>query len=339
MAEAIELSRLGFPAPNPRVGAVVVRDGVVVGRGHHEAVGTAHGEAAAIADAGDSAHGAELFVTLEPCDHHGRTPPCTDAILSAGIRRVVFANHDPNPAASGGAVRLRAAGVEVVEGVLAAEAAEVNRIFEGRWRMGRPYVVAKAAITLDGLIADTEGNSKWITGEAARKRAHELRAELGCVVVGAETALHDNPSLTCRDVDGRVHLRAVLDPRRRLPDDLGMFITDDVQTLRFVGENAQESDVAVDLNAKGKLRLDEVLAVIADRGMIGVLVEGGGRTIGEFFQQGMVDEVELHIAPKALGGGTTWIDAPRSLIDAWQFNKMTFEALGDGVVMRARVGS
>lgn len=336
MAEAIELSRLGFPAPNPRVGAVVVKDGEVVGRGHHEMAGMRHGEVVALEQAGEGAHGAELYVTLEPCDHHGRTPPCTKAILAAGIRRVLFANRDLNPEASGGEERLLAAGVEV-DHVPSAEAAEVNRVFEGRWRLGRPYVVAKAAITLDGLIADEAGESKWISGDDARVRAHELRAELGCVLVGAETALRDNPSLTCLDAAGRVHLRAVLDPHRRLPDDLDLFVTDDALTQRFVGENAAEADVLVPFLDTGALDLRAVLNEIAGRGMIGVLVEGGGRTIGEFFRQGLVDEVELHVAPKALGGGTGWLRAPVGLSEAWRFEGMRCEPLVDGLVIRAKV--
>jgi diaminohydroxyphosphoribosylaminopyrimidine deaminase/5-amino-6-(5-phosphoribosylamino)uracil reductase len=363
MAEAIALSRLGFPAPNPRVGAVVVNGGEIVGRGFHEMAGMPHAEVVALHEAGERARGGELFVTLEPCDHHGRTPPCTEAILEAGIRRVVFANRDLNPAASGGEERLRAAGV-AVEHAPSTEAAEINRVFEGRWRLGRPYVVAKAAITLDGFIADEAGESKWITGDEARVRAHELRAELGCVLVGAETALRDNPSLTCRDAAGRVHLRAVLDPHRRLPDHLGMFVTDDVLTLRFVGENAGEADVKVPflpppnlprqrggsmaqvrLPGEGPeqgegpevLDLRAVLAEIGGRGMIGVLVEGGGATIGEFFRQGLVDEVELHVAPKALGAGTGWLRAPVGLAEAWRFEGMRCEALGDGLVIRAKV--
>jgi len=336
MADAIELSKLGFPAPNPRVGAVVVRDGVIVGRGHHEMAGMPHGEVIALGDARERAAGADLYVTLEPCDHHGKTPPCSEAILAAGIRRVVFASRDGNPQAAGGAERLRSAGIEVIEGVLASEAVAVNRVFEGRWRLARPYVIVKAAMTLDGMIADADGESKWITGPEARRRAHELRAEMGCVLVGAETALRDNPSLTCREVDGRVDLRVVLDPHRRLPDDLGVFVTDDAMTLRAVGENAQESDLVVPIQ-NGSLDLSAVLAAVADRGLIGVLVEGGASTIGEFFRQSLVDEIELHVAPKALGGGTSWLSAPRGLANAWRFDGMTFEPLGDGIVIRAKV--
>ncbi|MEO7454012.1 MAG: bifunctional diaminohydroxyphosphoribosylaminopyrimidine deaminase/5-amino-6-(5-phosphoribosylamino)uracil reductase RibD [Fimbriimonadales bacterium] len=336
MAEAIGLSRLGFPAPNPRVGAVVVADGEIVGRGFHEMAGMPHAEVVALGEAGERARGGELFVTLEPCDHHGRTPPCTDAILAAGVRRVVFANRDMNPEASGGEERLRAAGV-AVDHAPSAEAADVNRVFEGRWRLGRPYVVAKAAVTLDGFIADEAGESKWISGEGARVRAHELRAEMGCVLVGAETSLRDNPSLMCRDAAGRVHLRAVLDPRRRLPDDLGLFVTDDALTLRFVGESAGEADVLVPILESGALDLRAVLDEIAGRGMIGVLVEGGGTTIGEFFRQGFVDEVELHVSPKALGGGTGWLRAPVGLAEAWRFSEMRCESLGDGLVIRAKV--
>ena len=336
MAQAIGLSKLGFPAPNPRVGAIVVKNGEVVGKGFHERAGMPHAEVIALQEAGQAAAGADLFVTLEPCDHHGRTPPCSEAIVAARIKRVVFANPDPNPAASGGSDRLRNNGIQVHQGMLAREAAEVNRIFEGRWRMGRPYVMAKAAVTLDGRIADESGTSKWISDEAARKRAHELRAELGCVLIGAGTALRDNPSLTCRDAEGMVHLRVVLDPRRRLPDDLTVFSTDDVRTMRIVAQDAVESDTLIMVKSNS-LDLRAVLDEIAKQGMIGVLVEGGGKTIGEFFSQGLVDEIELHVAPKAFGGGTSWLEFPRPLEQAWQFTDVQTAPLGDGFMVRAKV--
>jgi diaminohydroxyphosphoribosylaminopyrimidine deaminase/5-amino-6-(5-phosphoribosylamino)uracil reductase len=220
--------------------------------------------------------------------------------------------------------------------MLAREAAEVNRIFEGRWRMARPYVMAKAAVTLDGRIADESGSSKWISGKTARKRAHELRAELGCVLIGAGTALRDNPSLTCRDAEGMVHLRVVLDPRRRLPDDLTIFATDDVRTMRVVAQDPVDSDTLVQMESNS-LDLRAVLDEIAKQGMIGVLVEGGGKTIGEFFSQGLVDEIELHVAPKAFGGGTSWLEFPRSLEQAWQFTDVQTAPLGDGFMVRAKV--
>jgi diaminohydroxyphosphoribosylaminopyrimidine deaminase/5-amino-6-(5-phosphoribosylamino)uracil reductase len=336
MAEAVELSRLGFPAPNPRVGAVVVKNGAIIGKGYHAVAGLPHAEINALVEASGNAIGADLFVTLEPCDHHGKTPPCTEAIIAAGIRRVVFANPDPNPAASGGSARLEGNGITVEHGLLAKEAAEVNRVFEGRWRLGRPYVLVKAAATLDGRIADKAGVSKWISDEIARKRAHELRAELGCVLIGAETALRDNPSLTCRDVDGVVHLRVVLDPHRRLPDDLIVFTTDDARTVRVVAENPAEADVVAPMTGSS-LELAFVLDEIAKHGMIGVLVEGGGHTIGEFFNQGLVDEVELHVAPRALGGGISWLESPRSLQDAWQLTELAASPLGNGIVLRAKV--
>lgn len=279
-----------------------------------------------------------MYVTLEPCDHYGRTPPCTEAILTAGITRVVYANQDPNPQASGGGERLSGLGVRVDGGVLAKEAAAVNRVFDGRWRLGRPYVVVKAGITLDGKIADSAGNSRWITDDIARKRSHELRAELGCVLVGTETALRDNPSLTCREADGRVDLRVILDPHRRLPDDLAVFVTDDAMTLRVTAERVSESDHVVPMRS-GALDLRAVLEAVADRGLIGVLVEGGGKTIGEFFRQGLVDEVELHVAPKALGGGVSWIEAPTTLEEAWRFSDVSVEPLGSGFAIRAKVSA
>lgn len=339
MALAIDLSRQGFPAPNPRVGAVVAKDGAVLGTGFHARAGGAHAEAAALEEAGEAARGADLFVTLEPCDHHGRTPPCTEAILAADVRRVVFANADPNPAASGGADRLRGAGVAVEGGLLSAEAEDVNRVFAHRWRTGLPYVVVKAGVTLDGRIADVEGASKWITDEAARRMAHELRVDLGCVLVGATTAERDDPSLAARDVDGQIGLRAVLDPDRRLPDGLGMFVTDDVPTMRVVAEDrAQEGDFGARRLDSGALDLRAVLSEIAERGCVGVLVEGGGKTIGEFVRQGLVQEVVLFMAPKLFGAGVSWLDGPgRLLAEAVGLVGLTAEPAGDGLCLRARV--
>jgi diaminohydroxyphosphoribosylaminopyrimidine deaminase/5-amino-6-(5-phosphoribosylamino)uracil reductase len=336
MSRAIELSRRGYPAPNPRVGAVVVCADKIVGEGFHEMAGMPHAEVVALSQAGARSKGGTLYVTLEPCAHHGKTPPCTDAIIAAGIARVVVANRDANPDAAGGGERLKKSGIEV-DIQPSPESSEVNRVFEGRWRLGRPYVVVKAAITMDGFIADAAGNSKWITDEAARKRAHELRAEMGCVLIGAETALRDNPSLTCREAPGRVQVRVVLDPERRLPNDLGSFTTGDADTVRVVAGNAQPSDLCARRLECGAIDLRHVLEHLGDRGVIGVLVEGGGKTIGEFFRQRLVDEIELHVAPKALGAGLSWLQSPVRLAEAWRFEGMHVTPLGDGFRVNARV--
>jgi diaminohydroxyphosphoribosylaminopyrimidine deaminase / 5-amino-6-(5-phosphoribosylamino)uracil reductase len=291
MRRAIALSKKGFPAPNPHVGCVIVKDNEVIGEGWHEYAGAPHAEIAALQDAGLWAKGADVYVTLEPCNHQGRTGPCSLALLEAGVRRVVYACDDPNPRAQGGASVLRSHGVEVESGLLEHEAAEANTQFLFAMRHERPFVVAKAAFSLDGRIALASGESKWITGELARREAHRLRAELGCVLVGRRTVEIDNPQLTAR-VAG-VHnqpLRVVLDPKKALTGREDVF-NDDAESLWINGD----------------IELQELLRSLYARGITGVLVEGGGTTIAHFVREGLVDRYELFIAPKLLGEGPSWI--------------------------------
>jgi diaminohydroxyphosphoribosylaminopyrimidine deaminase/5-amino-6-(5-phosphoribosylamino)uracil reductase len=315
MREAIELSKRGYPAPNPRVGAVVVNNGEVVGRGWHNAAGGDHAEVVALREAGALARGANMYVTLEPCKHHGKTPPCVEAIRSAGIAQTYFAVRDPNPDAAGGGEALDAIG-----GIVREEAAQANRVFLRSFELGRPYVLVKCATTLDGCIATDSGESKWITGEAARKRGQALRAEMGCVLIGGRTALLDNPSLTVREF-GVVNqpLRVVLDARGDLPLTLQIF-----------------SDGLATVHVKGGTGIAEVLEDLWSRGVRGVLVEGGGKTIGRFFDAGLVDEVELHVAPKILGGGRRWCDGVGAdqLADAFQLRDVQLETLGEDIQIR-----
>lgn len=279
MLRAVELAKGGFPAPNPRVGCVIVRDGVVVGEGYHDHHGGPHAEVVALRSAGESARGGTAYVTLEPCAHHGRTPPCTEALLQAGISKVVYAVPDPNPKAAGGAEVLRARGV-IVEHLPTPEAEAVNRLFLHAQNTGRPYVVAKLAMTLDGYIARRDGTSKWITGEESRAEGHRLRAEMGAVLVGASTAEIDQPQLTAR-IPGVVNqpARYVLDPQGRVQD--------------FPGE---------------ALRGTDLLALLLDlrsRGHIGLLVEGGARTVAGFLEADLVDEIWLFQSPDFFGDGVT----------------------------------
>jgi diaminohydroxyphosphoribosylaminopyrimidine deaminase/5-amino-6-(5-phosphoribosylamino)uracil reductase len=339
MRRAIELSKLGFPAPNPRVGAVIVLDGQIVGEGHHEAAGGDHAEASAIKAAGGSTRGASLYVTLEPCSHTGKTPPCVDAILDAGIARVVYGVSDPNPIAAGGDHKLRAAGVDVQGGLLADEASAENHVFVESHRLGRPFIVVKAGTTLDGKIATESGESKWITGSASRARAHWLRAEMGCVLIGANTAIHDNPRLTARDVGASNQpLRVVLDPRGRVPADSELFVGKG-SAMRVTSEAADSGVDEFIAPTRGSLfALDAILQELARRGVRGVLVEGGGRTIGSFFEQGCVDEVELHIAPTALGSGKSWVQSEvAGLADAYRLEVLRTDRLGEDIMVRARV--
>ncbi len=341
MREAIELSKRGFPAPNPRVGCVVVLDGKVVGTGFHEAAGLDHAEVIALNEAGAHARAATLFVTLEPCSHHGKTPPCVDAIVAAGIRRVVYAVKDPNQDAAGGASRLQSQSVLVEEGMLKDEATNVNRVFLTRYERGRPFVLAKAATTLDGRIATRSGESKWITGDQARERAHELRAEMGCVLVGANTVINDDPALTVRDVDAKSQpVRVVLDPEGITPEHARVFTTDPERTV-WVTESEEERNVATirPQRIHEEISLQGLLTQLASRGVIGVLVEGGGQTLEPFFRQGLVDEIELHVAPKLLGAGRSWLDGRgvEALADAWRLKDMKVEPLGDDFKVTARI--
>lgn len=293
MREAIRLSRRGFPAPNPHVGCVLVRDGAVIGRGFHHHAGAPHGEVAALIDAKWDAAGATAYVTLEPCNHTGRTGPCSHALQKAGIRRVVVACPDPNPRAAGGAEYLRAHGIPVEVGLLEDEARAANEQFFFALRHRRPLVVAKAAMSLDGRIALPSGESKWITSPAARRQAHRLRAELGAVLVGRRTVELDDPSLTAR-IPGVVNqpVRVVLDPERRLP--CGTKVFDDAARTLHLGR--------VD-----GLEPGQVLERLYGEGITGVLIEGGAITLGHFVRAGLVDRLELFVAPKLLGDGPSWL--------------------------------
>lgn len=309
MRRAIELSRRGFPAPNPHVGCVIVRDGEFVGEGFHAAAGQDHAEVVALKAAGERAKGSDLYVTLEPCAHTGRTPPCAAAVARSGVRRVFIAVPDPNPKAAGGASLLRESGVQVEVGMLAEPAERANEQFLTSMRRQMPYVVLKAAMTLDGRIALPSGESHWITSEAARRAGRRLRAELGAVVVGAGTVLADNPRLTAR-VRGVVNppLRVILDPDCRTSESAAVF-SNDAPAVRYVGEGRakSENDVEVQRGPAG-FDLSRVLEDLWRRQVTGLLVEGGGRTIASFLKAGYCDRLELFIAGKVFGAGPSWVE-------------------------------
>ena len=280
----------GVPlGPNPRVGCVLLDpSGGTVAEGHHRGAGTAHAEADALHRAGRAARGATAVVTLEPCNHTGRTGPCSEALLAAGVRRVVFGQADPNPVAAGGAQRLVAGGIEVVGGVLAEDAEALNEAFTFAVAHGRPLVTWKVASTLDGRVAAADGTSRWITGQPARRQVHELRAQVDAVVIGTGTALADDPSLTVRDQDGtpvdRQPLRVVMG-RRPVPG--GAALRDGVAPLlQFPTESPAE-----------------VLAALAARDVQHVLLEGGPTLAASFVRAGLVDRVAWYVAPVLLGSG------------------------------------
>ncbi len=303
----------GSVEPNPMVGAVVVRDGAAVGIGHHARFGGPHAEVFALRQAGEAARGATLHVTLEPCCHHGKTPPCTDTVLAAGISRVVVAMSDPFPRVAGGGLAiLKAAGIQVEIGVEAEAARRLNAPYLKRLKTGFPYVIAKWAMTLDGKIATAGGDSVWISGERSRALVHELRGRMDAIVVGIGTALADDPQLTARPPGPRTPTRVVLDSAARLPLDGKLATTareipvwvavtrrapvERVEALRALGCEI------LDFPGEGPVPVELLLGELGRRGATNLLVEGGSQVLGAFFEAGQVDEVEVYLAPLIEGG-------------------------------------
>ncbi len=344
----------GLTSPNPMVGAVIVRDGAVVGEGYHAAAGRPHAEIEALAAAGARARGGTLYVTLEPCAHWGRTPPCAPAVVASGVRRVVAALADPNPLVAGrGFAILRGAGVEVTAGLLERDAAQQNRVFVTAIRHGRPHVTLKAAMTLDGRIADLHGESKWVTGEAARAHAHRLRSEVDAIVVGVGTVLRDDPLLTVR-LDRpwpREPFRVVLDARARTPVTARVIgAATPARTIVAVGSEAPDDAVhaltdagatVVRLRAdRGRVEPADVLADLYAREVRAVLIEGGGEVHAAFLDAGLVDRVAIFVAPRLLGGreATPLVGgAGRALKDAVRLGEFTVTRVGEDLLVEADV--
>lgn len=311
MARALRLAEAGRYSthPNPRVGCVIVRDGVVVGEGAHLKAGEPHAEVYALRAAGEQARGAEVFVTLEPCNHHGRTPPCVDALIAAGVGKVFAAMPDPNPLVAGqGLARLEAAGIATETGLLQAEAGALNRGFLLRMRQQRPFVTLKLAASLDGRTAMASGESQWITGAAARADVHRLRAESGAVLTSSATVLADNPALTVREfvAEGlRQPDRIVLDSQRRVPASAAVWAAG---ARRFwLGASDSSSTPAevvaltVESTANGSISLPKALAALAAQQVNAVLVECGPKLAGALLAERLVDELVLYLAPSLLG--------------------------------------
>jgi diaminohydroxyphosphoribosylaminopyrimidine deaminase / 5-amino-6-(5-phosphoribosylamino)uracil reductase len=316
MRHALALAKrgLGRVAPNPSVGCLVVSpEGAVLGRGWTQPGGRPHAEIVALEAAGRAARGATVYVTLEPCAHHGQTPPCADALIAAGVARVVGAIEDPDPRVSGkGFARLRGAGIDVATGLLADEAAEVAAGFLLRVREGRPLVTLKIAQSLDGKVATASGQSKWITGDEARRFGHLLRAQNDAILVGIETVLADDPALTCRipGLEDRSPLRVVLDTRGRLGKGSQIATTANrFRTLQFtanpkplLAKSAVEI-VSAATDKSGRIDTPAMLAELGRRGVTRLLVEGGPTIQAVFLDEGLADRIELFTAPVVLGAG------------------------------------
>lgn len=327
MARALQLAAKGLytTAPNPRVGCVIVRDGAVVGEGWHERAGQAHAEVLALEQAGGKARGASAYITLEPCAHSGRTAPCTEALIEAGIARVVCAMQDPNPLVDGGGIeRLGAAGVEVQTGLLAGEAEALNPGFCSRMRRGRPYVRVKMAASLDGRTALNSGESQWITGESARLDVQRWRARSSAIMTGIGTVLADDPSLSLRleglalsgDLEPghsdaiRQPLRIVLDSRFRMPLNARLLeLPGDVLIVTAMDDPAKREALAgehvevitLPCDARGCPALGDLMQVLAKAEINEVLVEGGHNLAGALLNEQLVDEIVLYLAPALLG--------------------------------------
>ena len=307
---ALELAERGrgHVEPNPLVGAVVVRDGQSVGEGWHQRYGQAHAEVNAFAAAGEAARGATLYVTLEPCCHHGKTPPCTDAVLRAGVRRVVAAMADPFPQVAGkGTELLRQAGVEVAVGVLENEARRLNAPYLKLLAQKRPWVHAKWAMTLDGKIATASGDSKWISNQASRHRVHELRGRMDAIIVGGGTVRADDPLLTARPPGQRLATRVVLEGRVEIPPGCQLIRTAREAPVLIVRSRKRQVELpgveVIELpSVNDQVSVPALLDELGRRRMTNVLVEGGSAVLGSFLSAGEIDEVHVFIAPKLAGG-------------------------------------
>lgn len=315
MALSLAEKGIGFTSPNPTVGAVVVKDGEVIGKGWHAAAGKAHAEVVAIDDAGEGARGADVYVTLEPCNHTGRTPPCTKKICDSGIRRVVVAMRDPNPDVAGGGIEyLRGKGILVEEGVCQAAAEKHLEWFVKYVHTKTPFVTLKCAMTLDGRIATHTGDSRWVSGEASRAFVHELRHASDAILVGAGTVRADNPSLTAR-IEGRQAkdpVRVILDPQLTMDPDARMLNQDSAaETLIVCDRSAnaekrkQLAEKAVIIEAKtedGRIVVAQLLKILGKKGITSLLIEGGARVAGSVLAERVVDKVCFFYAPRILGG-------------------------------------
>jgi diaminohydroxyphosphoribosylaminopyrimidine deaminase/5-amino-6-(5-phosphoribosylamino)uracil reductase len=357
MARAIELAERGRAtvSPNPMVGCVLVRDGEVVGEGWHVRAGEDHAEIVALRAAGERAAGATAYVTLEPCDHHGRTPPCSLALIRAGVRRAVVAALDPNPVVNGAGVhRLREAGVGVTVGALREEAERQNEIFRTAQALGRPFVLYKTAMTLDGKIATRAGHSRWITCEASRERVQRWRHELDAVAVGVATVLLDDPRLTARVDGGRTPLKVVFDSVARTPPDAALFAPDETGTparvliavgpqapgARRAALEAAGAELIEAAGPRGRPSVSRVLEELQRREVRSVLLEGGGTLAWSFLEARAIDRLAWFIGPKLLGGnGATPLGGlgVTTMDDAYPLHDLRSEFSGDDLLLSARV--
>ncbi|MBI2305133.1 MAG: bifunctional diaminohydroxyphosphoribosylaminopyrimidine deaminase/5-amino-6-(5-phosphoribosylamino)uracil reductase RibD [Chloroflexi bacterium] len=345
LALALAQEAVGWASPNPAVGAVIVKGGVVVGRGTTQPPGSAHAEVVALREAGEAARGTTMYVSLEPCRHYGRTPPCTTAIIQAGVAEVHMATLDPNPLVAGqGKRELEAAGIVTHLGERQAEARRINEAYAKYITNGRPFVTAKFAVSLDGRIATRTRESKWITGEASRDYSQRLRRQVDAIMVGLNTVLADDPQLTVRDGGShrRQPLRVVVDSRGRLPPTArllrepghtlvavaGSLAASQLETLRGAG-----AEVLVMPDKEGLVDVAALVTTLGRREVTHVLVEGGGTLLGSFFDAGLVDRVAAFLSPMIIGGSQAMSpvlgQGVAKIAEAPRLRDVAMERLGD----------
>ena len=356
MALELALKGRGWVSPNPVVGAVIVRDdGTIIGQGYHERYGELHAERNALKNCTEPPAGATMYVTLEPCCHHGRQPPCTDAILEAGIRRVVVGSGDPNPRVAGGGIRiLREHGIEVVEGVLKEECDAVNEIFFHYIQTGRPYVVMKYAMTIDGKIAAYTGLSKWVTGEEARAHVQRLRHELSAIMVGVGTVLADDPMLNCRIPGLTSPIRIICDTHLRTPleskvvqtaSEIPTIIATCCEDERTVLQYTEKGCRVLNVAKSDDLHLDlkDLMKKIGAEGIDSILLEGGGTINWSALESGIVNRVMAYVAPKLFGGSSAKTPVEGQGIpdpqEAVRLQDISVSRLGEDLLIEGKVFS
>ena len=355
MELALELAKKGMGKvnPNPMVGAIIVKNGKIIGQGYHEVYGQAHAEVNAFNSVIEDADGATMYVTLEPCSHYGKTPPCVDKIIENKISRVIVGSVDPNSVVSGkGIKKLRDAGIEVITGVLEDECKKLNEVFMKYIVSKEPFVILKSAMSLDGKIATSKGESKWITGEKARMEVHKLRNEVSAIMVGVNTIIKDNPQLTCRLENGRNPIRIVVDSTLRIPIESKVISDiDEAKTIIATTDKANSDKILELTNAgvtvliikskDGRVDLQELMIKLGKLNIDSILLEGGGTLNFSALEQGIVDKIQIYISPKIIGGeksktpvGGNGIEL---LKDAFKIQGLTSRCVGEDILIEGYI--
>ncbi|MDO5560933.1 MAG: bifunctional diaminohydroxyphosphoribosylaminopyrimidine deaminase/5-amino-6-(5-phosphoribosylamino)uracil reductase RibD [Oscillospiraceae bacterium] len=354
MSMAVNLAKrgTGFVNPNPLVGAVIVKNGSVIGQGWHRRYGQLHAERNAFADLSESAEGADMYVTLEPCCHYGKTPPCTQAIIENKIRRVFVGSDDPNPKVAGGGIKqLRDNGIEVVTGVLKESCDRINDIFFHYIQTGTPYVILKYAMTADGKTAASTGESKWITGDESRQHVHQTRKRCAAIMAGLGTVVADDPMLTCRTEDPSNPVRIICDSRLRIPPDCNILKTaHEVPTyIAAVCHDEKKEQQIKNTGAEiiftdacdSRVDLTQLMKMLGKSGIDSVLIEGGSELAYSAVKSGIVNKIEAYIAPKIFGGKTAFTPVGGKGVDfpdeAFMLEKPDVSVIGDDILLEYKV--